>query len=263
MKRQKIKKGGKRMILALNTALFLTVRLAAVVTNSNGAELVVGKEVKPGGTMNYAVPGCFNQAEASFDHWLTDELPEEDGITYVRYHNLGYSIEQTAKDVVMDAQRKGYDRVRVIGISIGDYVGRYAEVMLPNVETYAVNPEPDASLLRPGARAAAIAGSLFLKALSVPFGMLSVVPFPVLPDGDKITLSAFGDQLWSIAFAKAPKVYERTRGVIVCKGDQDEFLQSREIVKYFDGVPYAEVDSNHGNVVDKAEAYKKAWAELQ
>lgn len=248
--------------LLFNSLSFCIARAYWHYGCDDGAQLIVARPAKPGERMNYLVAGSYNQPETAYDGWLTAELTG--GITYVHYDMRGCNIKLIAKQVVRDIRAHGYE-AHVFGISIGDWICRYVENEIPSAKTYAINPEPDPRILRSSARFASAAGSIFLKAISIPAGWLSVVPMPFMKTAaGPTTVAHFGDQLWDIAFIKpAPHVTKNTQAVFISEDEHgkslDEFLRNEAIREYFAGVPIIPVHTNHGNTVDTAQAFAEAW----
>ena len=251
---------GKKMLtylLALNALTFCVARYGFWEHQGKvGAVLEVIKPAGESGIMNYYVAGCVNQPKAAFEFMVNDL---EGGVTYVNYVNRGCDMKMIAEQVIADAREHGY-KARVIGISIGDYVSRWAEHEI-GAETIAINPEPDASLLQPWARYASVAGGAVAKLGAAACGWASLIPFyPSV--GGKHSLSFIADQFYGIGTANdAPHSTERTLGVI--NSDEDQFLDNVEIERYFEGVPVEYAESDHGNTVDKAPAYIEAWSALR
>lgn len=253
---------GRKMILA---ALLINAFSCAVVrgqwhaTGGTGANLVVVKPAGESNTMNYYVAGCVNQPEAAFEFMVNDL---DGGVTYVNYHaTRGCNMKTIADQVIADAKERKYTKVRVIGISVGDYVGRWAEQELDNVETIAINPEPSAILLQPWAKTASFWGGHAANVVSYGLGWISLIPFyPTV--GGRFSLAFIAEQFCEIGSVNdAPHAVEHTLGVI--NSTDDQFLDNEEIEGYFYEVPVEYAESDHGNTVDKAAEYIGAWSALR
>ncbi len=265
------------ILLVLNSLSFLVMRVYWYSSEKFGAELEVFESAPDGGKMYYLVAGCVNQPHSAFC-FLADEL--DGGITLVNYRAVqGCSIKTIAEQVVEDAERHRYD-VRVVGISIGDYVARRVEAEIPGAKSVAINPEPDAGILRPYANVASKVGSVLVEALTVPLGWLSAIPW-YNGCGNYFSTAFIADQFRDIGFIRSypnttkPRLgsYQRvehatngTAGVIISerpgKAAGDEFLSNSSIREYFGDVPIAVAKTGHGNTVDGATEFLEAWREL-
>lgn len=264
-------------LLFFNTVSFMALRATWFTEGKYGAKLEVLRPAPDGGKMYYLVAGCVNQPHSAFG-FIADELAG--GITLVNYQAVrGCSIKTIAKQVIEDAKAHDYD-VRVIGISVGDYVARRVEAEIPGAKSVAINPEPDASILRPYANVASKVGSVLVEALTFPLGWLSAIPW-YNGCGNRFSTAFIADQFRDIGFIRSypnttrPRLgnYQRvehstkdTVGVIISnrpgKAEGDEFLSNSAIREYFNGVPIAVAKTGHGNTVDGATEFLKAWREL-
>jgi len=140
---------GKKLVIALllvNSLSYVGARAYWYATGAVAAELQRVREVGSSGVMNYFVAGNINQPERAFK-FLEEKI--DGGITYVTYaETRGCSMKQIVNQVLADAQQQNC-KVRIFGISIGDYVSRFAESELDDVETIAINPEPHSKILKP------------------------------------------------------------------------------------------------------------------
>ncbi len=251
------------LIFFVNMLSFAVTRFCWATTGKTGAELEVIRPIADGKKMYYLVAGCVNQPRSAF-RFLIDEL-KDGGVTFVNYQAVrGCNIESIAEQVIADAKEHRYD-VRVIGISIGDYVGREVEAQIPNAKSVGINPEPEASVLRPYANIASKVGSVLLEVLTVPLGWLSAIPW-YSDCGNRFSTAFIADQFVDIGFARASYVTGNTEGIIISqrpgKAEGDEFLSNQAISEYFSGVPIAEARTGHGNTVGGADEFLAAWREL-
>lgn len=266
------KSSSKVLATAIIAALLLNTTSSAIaraywhISGETGATLTVAREAEPGEPMNYLIAGSYNQPTAAFDHWLTNEL--DGGITYVMYSPLGCNLKLIANQVIADIRAHDHP-ARIFGISIGDYVSRQAEAQLDDVRTFPINPEPEPSTLRPGARAASIGGGILLEALSLVAGWASIIPTPLMQTAaGPTTLAHFADQLLNIGLIKAPPhAIDNVEAIFLsgysAKRSLDQFLQNSKLLKYFKGARVFWVHSDHGNTVDQVEGYRRAWAEYK
>ena len=240
-------------LLALNAITYVGARSYWYATGGVAADLQVVREAGAGEVMNYFVAGNVNQPERAFK-FLEDRI--DGGITYVTYaETRGCSMKQIVNQVLADAQQRNC-RVRILGISIGDYVGRFAESELDNVETVAINPEPHPDILKPYANIGLKIATPIMEGLTVPLGWLSHIPCI-----RGFSFAFLADQWRDIAYCSdAPHVTDCTIGVI-CSSD-DEFLQNAVIEDYFKGVPVITIDSHHGDTQGNGDAYAEAWDQL-
>lgn len=261
-----MRKGLKRLIVALlilNSLSFCVARAYWYHSGEVGTRLETWRLADDSEVMNYLVAGCVNQPRSAYD-FLLDEL--EGGVTFVNYQaTRGCSMRTIAKQVIADAERHNY-QARVIGISIGDYIGRRVEDALPGTESVGINPEPEASILRPWARGATCAGSVLAETLTVPVGWLSVIPWYNGCD-NHFSLAFIADQFRDIGLiVNTPKATDGVKGIIISerpgKAEGDEFLKNSAIREYFPGVPVAQARTGHGNTVDGADEFLRAWKEL-
>ncbi len=254
------------VLVIINAGSSVVARFHWNSTGETGARLYVARKAEAGEVMNYLVAGSYQQPTGAFDHWLTPKL--KGGITYVMYSSYGCNMKHIAHQVINDIREHDY-KARIFGVSIGDYVCRRAEAELENVETFAINPEPEPAILRPWARAASIGGGVLLEALSVFTGYASVVPNPIMKTASgNVSLAYFADQLLNIGLIKpAPHAISKTKAVFLSGYSEteslDQFLQNQKILEYFAGVPVFWVHSDHGNSVDQADGYIEAWAEYE
>lgn len=254
---RKNRKGlGKKLLIAallINSITYVCARAYWYKTGKVAADLQVVREVGDSGIMNYFVAGNINQPERAFK-FLEGKI--DGGITYVTYAELrGCSMKQIVDQVLADARQTGC-KVRIFGISIGDYVGRFAESDLDNVETVAINPEPHPDILKPYANIGLKILTPAMEGLTVPLGWLSHIPCI-----RGFSFAFLADQWRDIAYcSNAPHVTDCTIGVI-CSSD-DEFLQNSVIEGYFRDVPIITINSGHGDTQGNGEAYAKAWDEL-
>lgn len=253
---KKVRKIVLLALAALNSLTYVGARAYWYSHGDVGARLEVVRDAEDSGIMNYFVAGNVNQPSTAFK-FLEDKIG---GITYVTYSELrGCSMRQITRQVIADARRQGC-RIRVFGISIGDYVSRFAEAELTEVETVAINPEPHPKILKPYAQYGLKVVTPVMEALTVPLGWLSHVPLP-LAKNHTFSLAFLADQWRDIAYCSdAPQITTNTIGVI-CSSD-DEFLQNDVIAEYFDGAPIAVIDSRHGDTEGNAEAYAEAVEKL-
>ena len=242
------------LIAVLNSVTYAAARYLWYKSGQFAAKLMVAKPVDESNVMNYYVAGNINQPDVAFK-FMENDL--EGGITYVMYReNRGCDMRAIARQVIADAKAHGY-QARVIGISIGDLVGRYAEAELKDAETIAINPEPDPRFLKPWARWTLRIVAPVMEVLSILCGWLSQLP---LARG--FSLAFLADQWWEIAYrTETPTEKGKTLGVIC--STRDEFLDNETIEFHYDGIPLEYADTNHGNTVDTAEAYIDAWKRLQ
>lgn len=240
-------------LMALNALSYAAARWSWRRSGQFGAELVVAKPADESGVMNYYVAGNVNQPDVAFK-FMEDDL--DGGITYVMYReDRGCDMRLIARQVINDARLHNY-KARVIGISIGDLVGRYAEDELNRVQTIAINPEPDPRFLKPWARWSLRIGTPIMKVLMVPCGWLSQLP---LARG--FSLAFLADQWWEIAYrSDTPTGKDRLINVIC--STRDQFLNNIFIKQTYGGVPIEFADADHGNTVDMADAYAVAWKRL-
>lgn len=244
--------------LIINSASFCLARAYWYCFGGLGADLEVERPADDNGVMYYLVAGNVNQPRQAFA-FLVDRL--HGGITYVTYRGTrGCDMQTIAAQVMDDAEEHGYT-ARIIGISIGDYVGRVAEAEFDDVETVAINPEANPRLLQTWARVGTRIASPVMEIVSIPLGWLSTIPFISTCKGTHFSLVFLADQWWEIAYINdAPEFYGSCRGAI-CSTD-DQFLDNENIEEAFKGVIIEYAESDHGNTVDKADAYIKAWAAL-
>lgn len=250
-------------IMILNALSFCVMRIYWYATEQCGAELEVARPAEDGEVMYYVVAGCVNQPQSAFD-FLMDNL--DGGVTFVNYQSTrGCSIRTIAKQVIADAEKHHY-QTRVIGISIGDYVSRRVEDAIPGTLTVGINPEPNSSILRPWANVATKVGSVLAEGVSVAAGWLSVIPWYNGCD-NYFSLAFIADQFRDIGFTySTPHAIDGTVGVIISerpnKTEGDEFLRNSSIKEYFDGIPIVSAKASHGNTVDMADEFMKAWQSL-
>lgn len=174
-----------------------------------------------------------------------------------------------ADQVASDIEKHDYDKVLVIGCSIGDYVGRVCESKFEHVYTIAFNPEPDSSLLKPWAKVATRVGVPLGKIVTFVLGWGSQWQW-YSDCGNHFSSTFMVSQFGQIGYRHdAPRVSSRLLGIIVAEADangkgEDEFLQGREAMEaYFGNVNiYSAVGVGHANTVKGAEAYKAAWDRL-
>lgn len=251
-------------LLLLNSLSFTLVRAVWYFNGALGAELEVYRPAKDGEVMHYLVAGCVNQPHSAFE-FLLDEL--DGGITLVNYRaTRGCSMKTIAKQVIADAKAHGY-QAKVIGISIGDYVARCVEDALPGTESIGINPEPTAEILRPWARAATVVGSTLAEVATVPLGWASVIPW-YNGCGNRFSIAFIADQFRDIGFTtNTPKATDGVQGIIISerpgKEEGDEFLKNSSIREYFPNAPIVSAKTGHGNTVDGAAEFLKAWHELK
>ena len=164
-------------------------------------------------------------------------------------------MKQIVNQVLADARQRNC-RVRIIGISIGDYVGRFAEAELDDVETVAINPEPRSNILKPYAGVGLKFVAPLMEGLTVPFGWFSYIPCI-----RGFSFAFLADQWRDIGYCfDAPRVTSHTIGVI-CSSD-DEFLRNAKIEECFEGVPIVVVEGRHADTQGNADAYAEAWDQL-
>lgn len=250
-------------LLALNALSFCVARAYWYVTGEFGADLKVMRPAEDDGKMYYLIAGCVNQPQTAFE-FLFDEL--DGGITLVNYHSAkGCSIRTISKQVIADAKEHDY-QARIIGISIGDYVSRQVEAAIPGTKSVGICPEPDSSILRPWANASTKVGSIAVEAISAAAGWASLVPW-YNGCGNHFSTAFIADQFRDIGFVyDAPHATIGTVGIIVSerpgKDEGDEFLDNSTIEEYFYGTPIVEAAASHGNTVDMADQFLKAWRSL-
>lgn len=259
------KRGGGKMLLAgllagaavVNAVSYTVARAAWYMKGEVGATLQTVREIDESGVMNYFVAGNVNQPDTAFK-FLEDKL--DGGITYVTYNNLkGCSMRLITQQVLDDIGERGC-KARIFGISIGDYVSRFAEAEFSEIKTVAINPEPHPKILKPHARYGLGIVTPIMEALTVPLGWVSHVPLPFAKN-HKFSLAFLADQWRDIAYlTDAPWVTADTIGVI-CSSD-DEFLLNDEIADYFANVPTITIESRHGDTEGNAAAYAEAWDAL-
>ena len=241
------------VVAAINAASYAIARWNWRQSGQFGAELVVARPADESGIMNYYVAGNINQPDVAFKFMERDL---EGGITYVMYReNRGCDMRLIARQVINDVRLHDY-KARVIGISIGDLVGRYAEDELYRVQTIAINPEPDPRFLKSWARWSLRIGTPIMKALLVPCGWLSQLP---LARG--FSLAFLADQWWEIAYRSDTPTEEDSLIAVICS-NRDQFLSNTFIKREYGGIPTEFADADHGNTVDMADAYVVAWKRL-
>lgn len=219
----------------------------------------------------YLVAGCGNQPESAFQFILP--YLKDYGVTMVDYlPGHVCDMETIAEQVVNDAKLHDYQRILVIGISIGDYVGRIAENRLGKIAySIGINPEPDSRLLKTWAKVALRVGVPVAEAVSCAAGWLSKIRW-YSDCGNHFSSTFIVSQFREIAFRRdAPRVSKRMLGMILAEADQkngkgeDEFLLGRDAMRKYFGkhVPiYSAKGVGHGNTVKGAFAYERAWKEL-
>ncbi len=247
---------GKKLVIALllvNSLSYVGARAYWYATGGVAAELQRVREVGNSGVMNYFVAGNINQPERAFK-FLEEKI--DGGITYVTYaETRGCSMKQIVNQVLADAQQQNC-KVRIFGISIGDYVSRFAESELDDVETVAINPEPHSKILKPYAGVGLKILAPLMEGATVPFGWLSHIPCI-----RGFSFAFLADQWRDLSYCfDAPHVTTNTLGVI-CSSD-DEFLQNDVIADYFKDVPIVMVEGKHADTQGNADAYAAAWDEL-
>ncbi len=260
--------------LIINAASHLLIQIKWRLAGENGADLVLAQTPREDGVANrgvmiYLVAGCGNQPEQAFEFLMPDLV--DYGVTYVNYRpDRGCDMRLIANQVVADIKQHNYQKVLVIGCSIGDYVGRVCEAELGDrVYTIAINPEPDSSLLKPWAKVATRVGVPIGILLTTAAGWVS--QWQLYSDCENhFSFDFMVSQFGQIGFRHdAPKACDNLLGIIVAEPDvddkgEDEFLQGREAMRaYFDNiVVYSAVGAGHGNTVKGASAYKEAWDKL-
>lgn len=264
-KKSRLRKIG--LLLALNTLSFCAARLYWYSQGACGADLEVLRPADEGEVMYYLVAGCVNQPASAYAFLLDEDELSDGGITLVNYYSVrGCSMKTIARQVINDAQAYDY-QARVIGISIGDYVSRRVEANIPGATSYGINPEPTADALHPWAKIATRAGSFVGQIASAAAGWLSVIPW-YNGCGNHFSMAFIVDQFRDIGFiTDTPKATGGVNGIIISerpgKVEGDEFLDNSFIEEYFPDVPVAKAKTGHGNTVDGAEEFLRAWRELK
>ncbi len=242
-------------LLLINATTYVCARTIWYANGGVAAELQRVREIGDSGVMNYFIAGNVNQPERAFK-FLEGKI--DGGITYVTYSETrGCSMRQIVDQVLADARQQNC-KVRFFGISIGDYVSRFAESELNDVdvETVAINPEPHSKILKPYAGIGLKILTPLMEGATVPLGWLSHIPCI-----RGFSFAFLADQWRDLAYCfDAPHVTDCTLGVI-CSSD-DEFLQNGVIADYFKGVPIVMVEGRHADTQGNAEAYAEAWDEL-
>lgn len=251
--RRNVGKSLLTIVLLVNSLTYVGARAFWYATGGVAAELQRVRDVGDSGVMNYFVAGNVNQPERAFK-FLEGKI--NGGITYVTYaEKRGCSMRQIMRQVLDDAARQGC-KVRIFGISIGDYVSRFAESELDDVETVAINPEPHPEMLKPYAGVGLKILTPVMEGLTVPLGWLSHIPCV-----RGFSFAFLSDQWRDIAYCSdAPHVTTKTLGVIC--SSEDEFLQNGVILDYFESVPVVTVNGRHADTQGNAEEYARAWDEL-
>lgn len=250
---------GKKLLwtaLLLNSLTYFSMRTLWYATGKVAAELKVVRKADDDNAMTYLVAGNINQPIRAFE-WLMDRI--KGGITFVNYaEKRGCSMKQIARQVIDDAKSHGYAKVCIIGISIGDYVGRWAESELDNATTVAINPEPSSEFLRPYAKWGLRVLTPLMELATIPMGWLS----HVICVRKEFSFAFLADQWRDIAYlTDAPHVTDSTRCVI-SSGRMDEFLRHDVIDDYFEGVPMSIIDVRHGTTEANPSIYAQAYDEL-
>lgn len=244
------------MAALLNSGTYVLARGIWHATGKMAADLQVVRGAGESKKMTYLVAGNINQPIRAY-WWLLSRI--EGGITFVNYaEKRGCSMKQITRQVLDDAKTHGYAEVCIVGISIGDYVGRWAESELDNATTVAINPEPSSEFLRPYARWGLRVLTPLMELMTIPMGWLS----HVICIRKEFSFAFLADQWRDIAYlTDAPDVTDHARCVI-SSGYMDEFLLHDVIEERFKGVPMSVINVRHGTTEANPAIYAQAYDEL-
>lgn len=237
-------------------------RIIMRATDNLTANMIITEAKVPSSDGQKVATVCFGGAMGIEDCFDVFKPYCQDGdFIYMGRTKAGYDIDRQIDQVEQYVEENQITKLRVIGISVGDYAARCLEDELDcEVICLAVNPEPDSRMLKPWAKAMSYFGGGVFELGSIVGGWGGLIEW-MPKSGERFSLAYTGDQFCRFASINgAPHVCDRTIAVMIGRNkdgeDLDEFLKNDEIEKYFKGVPVYWVDSNHGNTIDKAEAYR-------
>lgn len=256
--------------LAVNALSHTVAQCKWAWADENGAELVPAAWSNPDSEITvYRIAGCGNQPEQAFK-FIESDLANYYVVDVNYRPNRGCNMNLIAQQVCDDIEKHHYQKVLIVGCSIGDYVGRVCEAKYRNVYTIAINPEPDSSLLQPWAKVATRAGVPLARVVGLFLGW--GMQWQAYSDcGNHFSLNFMVSQFGQIGYCHgAPRCTDNMLGMVLAEADAnskgaDEFLLGRDAMEAYFGpdVPiYSAVGVGHGNTVKGADAYKTAWDQL-
>lgn len=173
----------------------------------------------------YLMAGMNNQPEVGFK-FLTEWIPEKDGIYLLRYNNVGFKPDYFSKNLKKNLKKNSV----LCAISVGEQV--MAEVGGNEIIRVAVNPCVSSSTLKDEIRKKLIVGAPIVMLMVRATGWLAFLP--ILPaDAGRYSLSLLSDQLMAIAFGEICPRECLCQKVILSK--EDEFLDNEKIQEIYEG----------------------------
>lgn len=217
---------------------------------------------RPGKAMNYLIAGNVAQPAQAFAFLLGDLEGE---VVFCNYRQGGWNARLSAEEICRDMNMRisglgGDTLVRIYAISCGDIVARYLESMsalvpYAQIEIVAINPAPEAKVLKPYARWGLRIVAPLIEVACHAAGFLSCIPL-IPSKGSWHSPILLADQWMEIAYAKPPHKTALTTGVIL--SSHDAFLVNEEVSEYFSEVRKIEIAAEHATTLIYPEVFAKA-----